>query len=90
MGPGSAGWEGQGAALYDPHVEGQLAPYRETAPVERSGSQKAKPRRRWRGLDFSARKEPAERLWPYRQAGILASSSDGSRSTYPRPHTVSM
>jgi len=29
----------------------------------------------------SARMEPAERLSPYRQAGILASSSDGSRST---------
>src|SRR5262249_48665728 len=26
--------------------------------------------------------------WKIRHAGIRASSSDGSRSTYPRPHTV--
>jgi hypothetical protein len=82
MGPGSAGWEGQGAALYDPRVEGQSAPCRETVPVERSGSRKSKNPAIAGGVwVFSARMEPAERLSPYRQAGILDSSSDGSRST---------
>ena len=90
MGPGSVGWEGQGLHFT---IRTSRVNWLRTGKPRRSkgpGREKAKPRRRWRGLGFSARKEPAERLWPYGQAGILASSSDGSRSTYPRPHTVSM
>jgi hypothetical protein len=90
MGPGSAGWEGQG--LHFTIRTSRVNRPRTDKPAGRKVrvAKKQNPAIAGGVWVFSARKEPAERLWPYRQAGILASSSDGSRSTYPRPHTVSM
>ena len=90
MGPGSAGWEGQGLHFT---IRTSRVNWLRTGKPRRSkgpGRKKQNPAVAGEVWGFSARKEPAERLWPYGQAGILASSSEGSRSTYPRPHTVSM
>ena len=82
MGPGSAGWEGQGAhfTIHASRVNRLRAgkPCRSNDP----GREESKNPAIAGGVRVvSARMEPAERLSPYRQAGILASSSDGSRST---------